>query len=270
MASLRASRYTLFHIRGMPNTAEDRSECRRKRVLLVDDHALVRHGIAELVNSTPELEVVGEVANAQSALRAVAELAPDLIVLDLSLPDAAGIELVKRLRARDANVRILVYSMHEDSLYAQRALRAGAQGYVNKSESGDRLLAAMREVLESRICVSSRTSANLLHELVGGERRKSSSLERLTDRELEIVQLIGSGMTTRDIARHLSLSIKTIDSHRANIKAKLGLRTASELAAAAGRLALEQSSFTTPAADPARTEDDNDASGDPQPTRAIS
>ena len=202
----------------------------KKRILIVDDHPMMRQGLVQLIGVEPDLVVCGEAENAGSALDAVGTLKPDLVLADISLPGKNGLELIKDFQAIQPGLPVLVISMHDESLYAERVLRAGGRGYIMKQEGGKKLMQAMRQVLEGKVYVSEKISAEILDTLSG--RRpgaEGSPMEKLTDRELEIFQLIGQGKGTRDIAQTLHLSVKTVDVHRANIKTKLTLNSASEL-----------------------------------------
>ncbi len=196
----------------------------RKRVLLVDDHPFMRVGLATLIDRQPDLAVCGEAGNPIEAFHALQKTKPDLILTDLTMPGRSGLEFIKDLRAAEPELAILVVSMHDEAVHAERALRAGARGYIMKEAGGENLLTAIRQVLRGEVYVSPKMSARILEGLSGGRPRGSSSpIEKLTDREFEIFQLIGQGKSTRDIATQLSLSPKTIDVHRANIKEKLEL-----------------------------------------------
>jgi DNA-binding NarL/FixJ family response regulator len=201
-----------------------------RRILIVDDHPMMRQGLAQLITHEPDLAVCCEADTARQALSVVAGGKPDLVLLDISLPDKNGLELIKDLHVLSPDVRILVVSMHEESLYAERVLRAGASGYIMKQEGGKKLMEAIRQVLRGQIYVSDKMSARIL-EIFSGRRAEGagSPVERLSDREFEVFQLIGEGTGTRDIASHLHLSVKTVEVHRANIKGKLKLKTATEL-----------------------------------------
>ncbi len=204
----------------------------KRRILMVDDHPLMRAGLALLFNSTPDLEVVAEAGSAAAAVGMVSRIKPDVVVLDLGLPDRNGLEVLKDFHALDPNLPVLVVSMHDEMLYAERTLRAGARGYVMKEAGGDRLLEATRAVLEGRVFVSARVSSELLGNL--GRKALSTSskdlmLDRLSDREFEIFRLLGEGQSTRTIAERLRLSPKTVDAHRANIKSKLNLKDGAAL-----------------------------------------
>jgi DNA-binding NarL/FixJ family response regulator len=202
----------------------------RRRILLVDDHPFMRAGLAQLIDRQPDLMVCGEAGNPTEALQAVAKTKPDLVLSDLTMPGRSGLEFIKDLRAAHETLAILVVSMHDESVFAERALRAGARGYIMKEAGGENLLAAIRQVLRGEVYVSPRMSARILEGLAGARPRGSvSPIEKLTDREFEIFQLIGHGRSTRDIAEQLHLSPKTVDVHRSNIKEKLELTDATAL-----------------------------------------
>jgi len=201
-----------------------------KRVLIVDDHPMMRTGLAQLIDNEPDLKVCAEADNASQALDAVARQPFDLILLDISLPDKNGLELIKDILALKPGLPILVVSMHDELLYAERVLRAGGRGYIMKQEGGKKFLQAIRQVLGGQVYVSEKMSAQILENVSGRRAEASASpVKRLTDREFEVFQLIGQGKGTRDIAQHLRLSVKTIEVHRANIKGKLKLKTATDL-----------------------------------------
>jgi DNA-binding NarL/FixJ family response regulator len=209
---------------------EARPDNQKYRVLIVDDHPVVRQGLAQLVNQESDLMVCGIAGNALQALELVTSSQPDVVIVDLALEGHSGLELVKDLRARFPKLPVLVLSMHEESLYAERALRAGARGYIMKEEPTDRVMQALRRLLTGDIYLSDRMAGRLLQKMVSGRGDAQGSLvEQLTDRELEVFQLIGRGLGTRDIAEQLHLSVKTIETHRENIKRKLSLDSAVEL-----------------------------------------
>jgi DNA-binding NarL/FixJ family response regulator len=207
----------------------------KRRIFLVDDHAILRQGLANVLNQQENLTVCGEAGNPAEALVAIERLQPDLAVVDVSLRLGDGLELLKDLRARQPQLITLVLSMHDEALYAERALRAGARGYVMKLEKIDRLLLAINRVLSGAIYVSDHVAAQAVRRLADGttshelEEKPDAYVERLTDRELQVFRLIGRGLGTRLIAETLHLSRKTIESHREHIKAKLGLKNGSEL-----------------------------------------
>jgi DNA-binding NarL/FixJ family response regulator len=202
-----------------------------RKVLIVDDHPAVREGLAIRICRQPDLEVCGEAADVAEALRLVAAANPDVAVIDISLRNGNGIDLIKRIRARDAAPRLLVWSMHPDALYAERALRAGALGYINKEEATDKIIDAIRRVLEGKVYLSDAMSERVLHRSVGqaGEQAGRSPVEDLSDRELEVVHLLGQGLDTRQVAQKMCVSLKTVETYRARIKDKLHLGSGTEL-----------------------------------------
>lgn len=203
-----------------------------KRIVLVDDHPIVRNGLAVLLSHERDLTVSGQAASAAEALAILAKSVPDLIVVDISIAGTNGIELTKILRERYPSLPALILSMHDEDVYAERALRAGAKGYVMKQESPDVVLKAVRVVLQGGVHVSERISTRLLSGLASAAEGELPRIgvERLSDRELEVFELIGRGLSTRQISDNLKVSVKTAESHRANIKRKLKLRSSSELA----------------------------------------
>lgn len=214
-----------------PNApAAPASKSVKRRILLVDDHPVFRFGLGQVLNAEQDLEVCGEAASAPEALDAVRKLAPDLVLTDVSLDGANGIELIKQIRSENPKVPILVISMHDESLYALRALRAGAQGYLMKREALAGVIPATRAVLAGKIHVSSALNEQILFQLARGiDSTADSPVARLTDRELEILQLVGLGRGTRQIAEELHLSPKTVETHRLHMREKLGLKTSQEL-----------------------------------------
>ena len=207
------------------------SPCEPKKGLLVDDHPLVREGIANLIRTTPELKVSAEVGNAEETLLALAKEVPDLVLLDISLPGKNGIELLKDMHARYPRMQVLVLSMHEETVYAERALRAGAHGYIMKQEPGAKVIEAIRCVLRGELYVSPAIAAHMLKQYVSNRQGLDTrtSIEKLSDRELQVFSSIGKGMSTQEIAEMFHLSVKTIQTYREHIKRKLGLRNATDL-----------------------------------------
>jgi DNA-binding NarL/FixJ family response regulator len=202
----------------------------KKQLLIVDDHPMMRTGLAQLIDNEPDLEVCAGADTAGQALDAVGRQNFDLILLDISLPDKNGMELIKDIQALKPGLPILVVSMHDELLYAGRALRAGARGYIMKQEGGKKFLEAIRQVLSGRVYVSEKMSARILENASGRNAETAASpVARLSDREFEVFQLIGEGRGTRDIAQRLHLSVKTVEVHRANIKEKLQLKSATDL-----------------------------------------
>ena len=203
---------------------------RKAGVLIVDDHPIVRHGLAQFINREQDLHVVGQANDAHEALDAIEKLKPDVVMVDLALKDRPGIELIKDIEARHPKLPVLVLSMHDESLWAERTIRAGARGYIMKEEATDRVLAALRRVLRGEIWVSDDVGARLLQKLSkGGTPAESSPLAGLTDRELVIFRMLGLGLSVREIAEKLNLSTKTVDTHRDRIKEKLNFKSSLEL-----------------------------------------
>jgi DNA-binding NarL/FixJ family response regulator len=210
----------------------DKTIKRKRRIFIVDDHPLVREWLANLINQQPDLEVCGEAENAADALSGIASTKPELAIIDIALNAASGLELIKDIRIQYPSVAPLVLSMHEEELYAERAMRAGARGYVRKRETSKNILAAMQRVLEGGIYVSEKLSNAMAlkflegHEAVGVAQ---SRVGQLSDRELEVFQLLGKGRSTSEIADQLHLSLKTVQAYCVRAKEKLGVTTASEL-----------------------------------------
>jgi len=212
-----------------------------KRILIVDDHPLVRAGFTQLISDEPGLEVCGEAADEAEALQQVTATAPELVIVDLSLAGGSGINLIEHIKAHHPDVRMLVVSMHDESLFAERVLAAGALGYLNKQEAPGNIIKAIRRVLDGRVYLSDELTERLLDGLAGTAKSSTkSSIQRLSNRELEVFELIGRGMTTGKIADHLKLSIKTIETHRENIKKKLQLASGQELTRRAMHWLMEQ------------------------------
>ncbi|MGB7767775.1 MAG: response regulator transcription factor [Verrucomicrobiia bacterium] len=201
-----------------------------KRLLIVDDHPMMRTGLTQLIENEADLKVCAEADTAAQALDIAVSETLDLILLDISLPDKNGLELIKDIRALKPGLPILVVSMHDESLYAGRVLRAGGRGYIMKQEGGKKLLEAIRQVLNGQIYVSEKMAAGILETFSGRHAEAATSpIQQLSDREFEVFQLIGQGKGTREIAMHLHLSVKTVEVHRLNIKRKLKLQTATDL-----------------------------------------
>src|SRR5881296_2752136 len=199
-----------------------------KRIVIVDDHPLFRKGLEELIQSDDSFAVCGEAGNAAEAMDVIRKLSPELAIVDLSLPGANGIELIKNIRAEFPKLPILVLSMHDESLYALRALRAGAQGYVMKQEALENVINAIREVLAGRPYLSHDMSAKLITNFASGS-NQANPTDKLSDRELEILELFGKGRDVHEIARALHISAKTVETHRAHIKEKLNLKNARQV-----------------------------------------
>jgi DNA-binding NarL/FixJ family response regulator len=202
----------------------------KQKVFVLDDHPIVRQGLALLINQEPDLVVSGQAEEAHSALKGIAACRPDIVIVDISLSGPDGLEVIKTIRTTDASLPVLVLSMHEETVYAERALRAGANGYIMKQEATEKVLVALRRILNHEIYVSDHIANKLLRQYVSGTTTmKQSPVSELTDRELEVFRLIGEGHGTRQIAEELHVSVKTVESYQAHIKEKLSLRSAREL-----------------------------------------
>jgi DNA-binding NarL/FixJ family response regulator len=202
----------------------------RYQILVVDDHPIVRQGLRRLIDQQRDLAICGEAESFHEAEAAMRKLKPDLVIIDISLKQGDGIDLVKTARAKDPNLPVLVLSMHDEVIYAERVLAAGANGYIMKQADADELLRAIRRVLEGGIYVSEAIGSTMIRRLAAGGRNVASNpIERLSTRELQILQLIGSGLSTRQTAEALELSMKTIETHRERIKRKLHLVSGSQL-----------------------------------------
>ena len=203
---------------------------RRKTVFVVDDHPLLRQGLALMINREQDLVVCGEAEEAQAAMKAIAAKRPDILIADISLNGPDGLDLLKNLRTLYPDLPVLILSMHDESIYAERALRARANGYIMKAEATEKVLIAVRRILGGDIYLSDRMANKLLHQYIsGGSADMSSRLSALSDRELEVFRLIGEGCGTRQIAENLHLSMKTVETYQAHIKDKLSLRSGREL-----------------------------------------
>ncbi|HXM26261.1 MAG TPA: response regulator transcription factor [Chthoniobacterales bacterium] len=202
----------------------------KARVIVVDDHPLFRERLCQLINDEQDMEICGEAENAQPALQIIRDTPADLAIVDISLKTSSGLELVKNIRALSIGVPVLVLSMHDESLYAERALRAGAMGYITKSEEAAQVLLAVRSVLAGKIYLSQEMTLTFLKGLTtSGDRVSPHSVDRLTDRELQVLDLIGRGRTSKEIAEVLKLGLTTVDTYRARIKQKMNFRNAMEL-----------------------------------------
>jgi DNA-binding NarL/FixJ family response regulator len=209
---------------------------KRRQVAIVDDHPMTRAGLVHVINHQPDMIVCGEAENAAQALDILAVSRPDLLLVDITLPGKSGLELIKDVRAMYPELPMLVISMHDESLYADRVLRAGARGYITKHEGGAKMITAIRQVLGGKIYVSENISAHILEIFSGGQTAVDrSSIEKLSDREFEVFESLGEGLSSHEIAKKLHLSAKTVDAHRANIKTKLSIKTTAELISYAAR-----------------------------------
>jgi DNA-binding NarL/FixJ family response regulator len=204
----------------------------KRKVFIVDDHPIVREGLAQMINREPDLAVCGDAREMQEALASIDVHKPHILIVDISLNGPDGLDLLKRIRAKDPGLPVLILSMHDESIYAERALRAGANGYIMKQEATEKVLIALRRILNREIYVSDRVADKMLHRFVGAGRSdaaKGSPLEALSDRELEVLHLIGEGHGTRQIAQELHLSVKTVESYQSHLKEKLSLKNCREL-----------------------------------------
>lgn len=200
-------------------------------VLIVDDHPITRQGLSLLIDSEPDLSVCGEAETARAALEAVKRLTPDLVLIDVSLPDKSGIELIKDILCVSPDQRSLVLSMHDEEIYAERALRAGAKGYVMKDAGGAKIMDAIRQSLRGEIAVSQAIAASILSGLARAnpKDRKDSPIGALTDREFEVFEMLGRGKTAKEVAADLGISAKTVEAHRSRIREKMNFRNSQEL-----------------------------------------
>jgi DNA-binding NarL/FixJ family response regulator len=203
---------------------------KKHRIVIVDDHPIVRKGFAQLINREHDLETVGEAEDSVSAARVVEETRPDLVLIDLSLKESDGLELVKYFASVEKELRMLVISLHDEKVYAERALRAGASGYIMKSEATDKVMTAIRQVLRGDIYLSDTMRERFIANYTGKkEQREDGSVEKLSDRELEVFRCIGEGLETREIALQLNLSVKTIETYKSHLKSKLNVNSSTEL-----------------------------------------
>jgi DNA-binding NarL/FixJ family response regulator len=211
------------------------------QIIIVDDHPIVRQGLAQLIDQEADLHICGQAEDAHQAMRAIRELSPDLVIVDVTLRTTSGIDLIKDIKIQFPEVPVLTLSMHDEALYAERALRAGAKGYIMKQEATEEVVTAIRRVLAGTVYVSQGMAAKMVSTIAAGASEKGSSpVDRLSDRELEVFRLIGEGFGTREMAEKLHLSVKTIETYRAHIKDKLSLQDANELLRAAIRWANSQ------------------------------
>ncbi len=216
----------------MKKTAKRSSKETKFKIFIVDDHPLMREGLKRLLNLETDLTVVGQAETVGEALKTIPKLKPDLAIVDITLPDGNGIDLIKDIKRRSIKCPALVLSMHDESLYAERALRAGAKGYIMKHEVSGEVLKAIHRILDGEIYLSEKMGLQVLHKIAGNGHRAASKggpIDALSDRELQVFQLIGRGRGTRQIAGDLNVSMKTVESYRANIKTKMGLKNAVQL-----------------------------------------
>ncbi len=210
-------------------TAKKRIGPAKIRVFLVDDHPIVRRGFQLLLGLERDFMVCGEADSGPAALEKILSLKPDVAIVDLSLKASSGLELIKQIRAQSLKTKLLVFTMRDEGIYAERALRAGADGYVTKEDGTEKAVAAIRTLMEGKRYLSDRLAERMMDRLAGDGTEGEAALERLSDRELQVLELIGNGLGSREVAEKLHLSIKTVESHREHIKTKLGLETASAL-----------------------------------------
>jgi len=210
------------------------NEQRKARIMIVDDHPIVRHGIAQLLNGQTDMEVVAEAEEAESAVRQLRDQTFDLLVVDISMPGLSGLDLIRRIKTKDAHIPMLVLSMHDESVYAERALAAGARGFLMKHEATEKLVSAVRKLLAGGVYLSRSLEERMFQTFVGGQ-VVDEPLKRLTEREFEVLQLIAQGLTSAQIAKRINRSIKSVEAYRTAIRSKLGAKSTVDLA----RLALE-------------------------------
>ena len=208
-------------------------------ILIVDDHPLVRTGFSQLIGDTPDLKVCGEAGDMASALQLLDSITPDLAIIDLTLAGGSGLDLIEHIKARNNEILMLVASMHDESLYAERVLTAGARGYINKQEAQEKIIPAIRQVLSGKVYLSENMTAKILNNIASGPDDKHG-IDSLSNRELQVFEMIGQGVAPGKMAKQLNLSIKTIETHQAHIKKKLGLTSAHKLTHRAIRWVLEQ------------------------------
>lgn len=216
-----------------PPQVDEPSPAKKRKIFLVDDHPMVRERLAELIAQEGDLEVCGEAEDAATALKRIGQLQPDLAIVDITLKDTYGIELVKDLKERESHIPVLVLSMHDETVYGERAIRAGARGYLNKQEASKKVVTAIRAILAGEVYVSEKMKSAMLQKMSGGGPRAGaaggSPTDVLSDRELEVFQLLGQGLAVRQIAEMLFVSPKTVEAHREHIKEKLNFKTSAEL-----------------------------------------
>ncbi len=212
------------------------------RILIVDDHPLVRTGFAQLIGDCPDLEVCGEAGDMAEALRQIEAIEPDLAIIDLSLAGGSGLDLIEHIKSRNKNILMLVASMHDETLYAERVLAAGARGYINKQEAQERIIKAIRHVLDGKVYLSQQMTERMLSGMVDAGSNDKRDINSLSNRELQVFEMIGRGVSTGQMAEWLNISIKTIETHQAHIKKKLGLGSAHELNQRAIRWVMDQES----------------------------
>ncbi|MGA3033592.1 MAG: response regulator transcription factor [Terracidiphilus sp.] len=209
---------------------DEMTQATRKKILVVDDHPLMRQGLAMLINQQQDMQVCAEAEDAHAALMSIAQKSPDIVILDISLKGPDGLDLLKSIRTTHSNLPVLILSMHDEAIYAERALRARANGYIMKQEATEKVLVAVRRILNGDVYLSDAMSSRMLHQYIdGAPSLLQSRIAALSDRELEVFRRIGEGQATRQIAEELHLSVKTVETYQAHLKEKLALRTGREL-----------------------------------------
>jgi len=200
-----------------------------KRIVIIDDHPIVRRGFAQLINREADLTVVGEAEDHLSAQTIISETKPDLALVDLTLKESDGLELIKTINAQYPQVKTMVISLHDERVYAERALRAGAKGYIMKSEATENVMTAIRTVLKGSMYLSDDMQERMLSQFAGNSKKETSPIDVLSDREFEVFRMVGDGLETREIAKRLTLSVKTIETYKSHLKTKLDLHSSTEL-----------------------------------------
>jgi len=200
-----------------------------KRIVIIDDHPIVRRGFAQLINREADLTVVGEAEDHLSAQTVISETKPDLALVDLTLKESDGLELIKTINAQYPQVKTMVISLHDERVYAERALRAGAKGYIMKSEATENVMTAIRTVLKGSMYLSDDMQERMLSQFAGNSKKETSPIDVLSDREFEVFRMVGDGLETREIAKRLTLSVKTIETYKSHLKTKLDLHSSTEL-----------------------------------------
>jgi len=200
-----------------------------KRIVIIDDHPIVRRGFAQLINREADLTVVGEAEDHLSAQTVISETKPDLALVDLTLKESDGLELIKTINAQYPKVKTMVISLHDERVYAERALRAGAKGYIMKSEATENVMTAIRTVLKGSMYLSDDMQERMLSQFAGNSKKETSPIDVLSDREFEVFRMVGDGLETREIAKRLTLSVKTIETYKSHLKTKLDLHSSTEL-----------------------------------------
>lgn len=211
------------------NSTESKIAAKKARVLLVEDHPVVRQGLSMLIDDEPDLSICGGAESMREAMPLIRKLKPDVVVIDIALGDGSGLDLIKEVHDALPNLPLLALSMHDESIYAERAMRAGAKGYIMKKEAMDKVMTAIRRVLSGELYVSDKMAARMVSKLINPKAASAGPVDLLSDREFEVFRLIAEGIGPTEIAQRLSLSVKTIETHREHIKEKLGIKSGAEL-----------------------------------------